>query len=379
MKFDEAAAIARWRGALAARGTLRGDDLDELESHLRDHLDALVEEGVERSDAFERAASALGDVAAIADEFAKVNPLLAWRSALFWICAGVLTVLGLRPVQVLAAHAVVSGTLALHLPRAFTTALVWSIALVSPLVFFAGAFVLVQLRSRVVALFARPFARIIAIVGAAVTMLAEHLGASWGWFYTLETRAFEWDPLAHAWTTFWMATTALGVIAPLALAGFAIHQRARAKDASSFWLAVGFFVATIRCELHELVRYLTLAGAAVGHLDPAQTGALVWMVTLASPCLLAAGTYTFLRHCAPLPSGFVRGRGIVVSLVLGAASAIAAVFLTRPVGHHANRIIAEGAYVAGVHAWLVSSIVMSAMLPILVGALAFRLRDRATT
>ena len=66
-----------------------------------------------------------------------------------------------------------------------------------------------------------------------------------------------------------------------------------------------------------------------------------------------------------------------MSLVLATAGAIAAVFLTRPVGHHATQIIAFDVYVAGIHAWLVASIVMAAALPILVVALAFRLRDRS--
>jgi PadR family transcriptional regulator, regulatory protein PadR len=379
MTFDEAAAIARWRASLASHGTLRKGDLDELECHLLDHVDALAGEGVDREEAFERAAAALGDASAIADEFAKVNPLLAWRTALFWIGAGVLTVLGLRPVQVLAAHAIVSGTLALHLPRAAITVLVWSVAFLSPLVFFAGSFALVPLRTRVVSLFARPSARVIAIVGAAVTMLVEHLGASWGWFFAWEERAFEHASLDHAWNVFWMATTVLGVADGARIPQERSARRRRAGDASSFWLAVGFFVGTIRCEMHELVRYLTLASAALGHLGPAQTGALVWTVTLASPCLLAAATYTFLRHHSPLPSGVARGHGIVVSLVVATVMAIAAVFLTRPVGHHANSILAFDAYVAGIHAWLVSSIVMSALLPILVGVLTFRLRDRTVT
>lgn len=380
--MSEGAAIDRWRSArsaLAARGTLSSDDLDELESHVLDHVDALMEEGLALEEAFDRALAALGELEAIADEFAKVNPLLAWRSALFWIGAGVLTVLGLRPVQVLASHGIVAGSLALHLPKTVTTVLVWAVAFVAPLAFFAGSFFLVRARARVVAWFARPYARIVAIVGAAITMLAEHLGANWGWFFAWERRAFEWQALDDAWGSFWTATTILGVIAPIALAGFALHQRTRARHSSSFWLAVGFFVATIRCELHELVRYLTLAGAAVGHLDVAQTRALVWTVTLASPCLLAAGTYTFLRHCAPAPSGLARSRGIVVSLVLATAAAIAAVFLTRPVGHHATSIIAVDVFIAGIDAWLVASIVTAAALPILVGTLTFRLRSASTT
>jgi hypothetical protein len=367
-------ALVEWRAALAARGTLRGEDLDELESHVLDRVDALVEEeGVDRADAVERAIIELGEAHAIADEFAKVNPLLAWRAALFWICAGVLMVLGLRPLQVLAAHGVVSASLGLALPKSLTVVLVWAVGLVSPLAFFAVAF---SFRQRLVASIATSRRRLLVVVGAAVTMLAEHLGSSWGWFFWLERRSFERVELHDAWTTFMHATYVLAVVAPIALAAFAVHQRAR--NAASFWLAIGFFVGTVRCEMHELVRMLTLVGAGVGHLDATQTRALVWIVTFAAPCLLAAGTYTFLRHCAPTPSGLVRGRGILVSLVLGTAAAIGAVFATGDVGDHATRILAVDAQAAAIDAWLVSSIVVSAALPILVGALTFRLRDSAS-
>lgn len=372
--FDETAAVGRWRGALAARGTLRAEDLDELECHLLDHVDALVAKGATRADAFDLATAALGDVHALGDEFAKVNPLLAWRAALFWICAGVLMVLGLRPVQVLSGHAVISASLALHLPSAVGRSLVWAVGLVSPLLFFAGAFAFVHRRKRVLG--SSRF-RIAAIVGAAVTMLAEHLGSSWGWFFHLERGWFERAALHEAWTSFASANYVLAVVAPIALAGFALRQRMRARDSSSFWLAIGFFVGTVRCEVHEFVRLLTFAGAGVGHLDASQTHALVWTITLASPCLLAAGAYTFLRHSAPAPTGLARGRGIAASLVIATVAAIGAVFATNVVGDHASRVLEGDAYAAGIQAWLLSSIVTSAILPIAVGALAFRLR-RAT-
>lgn len=111
--FDEAAAIARWRAELARTGTLFEADLDELESHLYDRIDALADAGASREDALASAVKDLGEPRSIAREFAKVNPLLAWRAALFWIGAGVLTVLALRPVQELATHGVIAAGLAL--------------------------------------------------------------------------------------------------------------------------------------------------------------------------------------------------------------------------------------------------------------------------
>ena len=77
--FDRETAIAAWRQRLVRTGNFFESDLDELEEHVRDHLDALEEVGLAGEAAFRIALESLGEAAALGDEFAKVNRL-AWRA-----------------------------------------------------------------------------------------------------------------------------------------------------------------------------------------------------------------------------------------------------------------------------------------------------------
>lgn len=70
--FDVNKAIADWRRHLAEVSKISADDLDELQSHLRDHIEQLVEEGLSAQEAFGRAIVQLGDAAEIDGEFSKV-------------------------------------------------------------------------------------------------------------------------------------------------------------------------------------------------------------------------------------------------------------------------------------------------------------------
>lgn len=88
--FDVEKAIRDWRGELAGQGSLRLADLDELEGHLRDELDALAQVGLEGHDAFVHAVSKLGASNALDDQFARGNPLFAWRLPGLLFLAGVL-------------------------------------------------------------------------------------------------------------------------------------------------------------------------------------------------------------------------------------------------------------------------------------------------
>ena len=50
--FDCESSIASWRKDLASRQALEPGDIEELESHLRDAIEANVENGFEPPDAF---------------------------------------------------------------------------------------------------------------------------------------------------------------------------------------------------------------------------------------------------------------------------------------------------------------------------------------
>lgn len=58
--FDLEAAITTWKHFVKTERTISPEDADELEGHLRDHLDELLSEGVHQEAAFERAIREIG-------------------------------------------------------------------------------------------------------------------------------------------------------------------------------------------------------------------------------------------------------------------------------------------------------------------------------
>ena len=88
--FDLNEAITAWRHELSARSVSGRSDLDELEAHLCDQMDALQSRGLSGQEAFWVAAHRLGSAAALAPEYAKVNPLRPWLSRLCWVAGGIL-------------------------------------------------------------------------------------------------------------------------------------------------------------------------------------------------------------------------------------------------------------------------------------------------
>ena len=73
--FDLEKAIASWRHSLKHQRVLFKEDVDELERHVRDHVDALVSAGMGGNDAFQAAMVDLGDYGSVTTEYRKVY----WR------------------------------------------------------------------------------------------------------------------------------------------------------------------------------------------------------------------------------------------------------------------------------------------------------------
>lgn len=71
--FDVNKAIADWRSGVAKVSKISGDDLDELESHLHDHVEQLIEQGLTAQEAFSQAAGQLGDTKGIDREYSKIR------------------------------------------------------------------------------------------------------------------------------------------------------------------------------------------------------------------------------------------------------------------------------------------------------------------
>jgi len=88
--FDLNFAIKRWRNALAQSPALQGEDLDELESHLRDAVGDLHARGLSEEESVLIAARRLGWAETLAREFGKVNVAALWGDRALWMLLGML-------------------------------------------------------------------------------------------------------------------------------------------------------------------------------------------------------------------------------------------------------------------------------------------------
>ncbi|MFW7415538.1 permease prefix domain 1-containing protein [Demequina sp. SO4-18] len=71
--------IALWRSHMERRTAVDGADVDELEDHLRGHIDALTASGLSADEAFLVSVKRLGRQDAIAHEFAQENSKRLWK------------------------------------------------------------------------------------------------------------------------------------------------------------------------------------------------------------------------------------------------------------------------------------------------------------
>ncbi|HEY3861819.1 MAG TPA: permease prefix domain 1-containing protein [Verrucomicrobiae bacterium] len=92
-------AIANWRRQMTAAGVSNPQQLDELESHLRQEVSALVSTGMPEAEAVPLALSRLGQPAPLRAEFDKVNGGTCWPVK---IGAGLWVVLALAMVAFVA-------------------------------------------------------------------------------------------------------------------------------------------------------------------------------------------------------------------------------------------------------------------------------------
>ena len=87
-EFDLNNAIQPWRAALARTAAFRAENLDELESHLRDSVIALTARGLSSEEAFFIAVRRTGKNQELAAEFGKVNSHDVWMDRLLWMLIG---------------------------------------------------------------------------------------------------------------------------------------------------------------------------------------------------------------------------------------------------------------------------------------------------
>jgi hypothetical protein len=84
--FELESQIRKWRGHLRSSGSLNEQDLEELESHLRDSIDDLASSGITTEEAFLVSIRRMGDTDALGDEFAKITTESVWRQLLVPAC-----------------------------------------------------------------------------------------------------------------------------------------------------------------------------------------------------------------------------------------------------------------------------------------------------
>jgi|SoiMethySBSTD1v2_1073268.scaffolds.fasta_scaffold94369_4 hypothetical protein len=89
--FDLNGAIQRWRRELEKSASFRADDLEELESHLRDSESSLRAQGLTAEEAFLIAVRRTGSGEVLAAEFATINGSSVWLDRLLWMSMGSIT------------------------------------------------------------------------------------------------------------------------------------------------------------------------------------------------------------------------------------------------------------------------------------------------
>lgn len=86
--FDLNAAIQLWRENLAQSPAFRIENLNELESHLRDSIAILQAKGLSAEEAFWVASRRAGNEKQLEAEFGKVNGRSVWLDRVFWMLIG---------------------------------------------------------------------------------------------------------------------------------------------------------------------------------------------------------------------------------------------------------------------------------------------------
>ena len=74
--YDLNKEVAGWKSSVSRQRACSRDELNELESHLREEIDVLIGQGVTESDAFAEAVARMGAAEEISDEFAKDGRLM---------------------------------------------------------------------------------------------------------------------------------------------------------------------------------------------------------------------------------------------------------------------------------------------------------------
>ena len=87
--FDLNGAIQQWRENLAQTPAFCRENLDELESHLRDSVTTLQTRGLSPEESLLVAVKRIGKDSFLESEFRKVNSKAIWRDRALWMLIGI--------------------------------------------------------------------------------------------------------------------------------------------------------------------------------------------------------------------------------------------------------------------------------------------------
>ena len=87
--FNLNRALQNWRDELSQSPVFGGENMDELESHLRDSVALLQTTGLSAEEAFTIAVRRIGKEDSLENEYGKINAQAVWVDRLFWMLIGV--------------------------------------------------------------------------------------------------------------------------------------------------------------------------------------------------------------------------------------------------------------------------------------------------
>ncbi len=357
--------IEAWRDGLDATGSFTTGDLDELESHLRDEIEALGEVGITGADAFSFARDRLGDTAALGSEFARANPAVVWRAPLLWIATGCFATCVALPWFERAREIGELAGSVLHLPHV-TAGVVLASAWVAPsLVFYAALIVWARRQERV------PFAWA-AVSSARVTVLvAGALAAVLGYMvrYPLVTLIWNLRPIEDY---FGSGGLALCAAAPVTLAATVVVSRARMRPA--LWVALGSLAMMALYRVEAVVFHATLLAGSAARLAMPQMRRVMWVASLLTPALPFLAAYACRRYRLPSPREVVHGGAFVVAtLVLPVVTVLGPAFGTL-LSTGAHTLNEKEIFIDAIVTWQLAGVVETCALPVVLGAILLRLR-----
>ena len=111
--------IEQWKHSLIIADSFSTENIEELESHLRDSMETLSEQGLSEKEAFLVARDRIGETAELTEEFSKENSFMVWGRRVLWMLMGIVIFqVGLQ-LNTIAVYLVSSLAVLFRLPLGF--------------------------------------------------------------------------------------------------------------------------------------------------------------------------------------------------------------------------------------------------------------------